>query len=43
MAIGIDVTVVKRKEYLSAVIAVNVLVWIILGGTAGKEKIRESR
>ena len=30
MAAGIDVTVVKRKEYLSATIALNVVVWIIL-------------
>ena len=41
-AVGIDVTVVKRKEYLSAIIALNVVVWIILVGTAEKDKIREN-
>ena len=43
MAVGIDVTVVKRMEYLSAIIALNVVVWIILVGTAEKDKIRETR
>ena len=43
MAVGIDVTVVKRKEYLSAIIALNVVVWIILVGTSEKDKIRETR
>ena len=43
MAVGIDVTVVKRQEYLSAIIALNVAVWIILVGTTEKDKIREIR
>ena len=43
MAVGIDITVVKRNEYLTAVIVLNVLVWIILVGTARKDKIRETR
>ena len=43
MAVGIDVTVVKRKEYLTAIIVLNVVVWIILVGTAKKDKIRETR
>ena len=43
MAVGIDVTVIKRKEYLSAIIALNVVVWIILVGTTEKNKIRETR
>ena len=42
-AVGIDVTVVKRKEYLTAIIALNVVVWIILVGTTEKNKIRETR
>ena len=43
MAVGIDVTVVKWKEYLTGIIVLNVVVWIILVGTAGKDKIRETR
>ena len=43
MGVGIDVTVVKRKKYLSAITALNVVVWIILAGTAEKENIRETR
>ena len=43
MAVGIDVTVIKRKEYLSAIIALNVVVWIKLVGTAEKDKLRETR
>ena len=43
MAVGIDVTVVKGKEYLTAIIVLNVVVRIILVGTAGKGKIRETR
>ena len=39
MAVCIDVTVVKRKEYLTAIIVLNVVVWIILVGTARKDKI----
>ena len=30
MTAGIDVIVVKRKEYLSPTIALNMVVWIIL-------------
>ena len=29
MVVGIDVTVVKRKKYLSAIIPLNAVVWII--------------
>ena len=43
MAVGTDVTAVKRKEYLTAIIVLNVVVWIILAGTARKDKIRETR
>ena len=43
MAVGIDVTVIKRKEYLSAIIALNVVLWIKLVGTAEKDKLRETR
>ena len=43
MDVGIDVTVVKRKKYLSAITALNVVVWIILADTAEKENIRETR
>ena len=43
MTVGIDVTVVKRKEYLTSIIVLNVVVWIILVGTARKDKIREAR
>ena len=42
MGVGIDVTVIKRK-YLSAITALNVVVWIILAGTAEKENITETR
>ena len=37
MAVDIDETVVKQKEYLSAIIALNVVVWKILVGTAEKD------
>ena len=37
MAVYIDETVVKRKEYLCAIIALNVIVWNILVGTAEKD------
>ena len=43
MAVGMDITVVKRKEYLTAIIVLNVVVWIILVGTVRKDKIRETR
>ena len=43
LAVGIGVTVVKRKEYLSTIIALNVLAWIILVSTAEKIKIKETR
>ena len=43
MVVCTDVKVVKRKEYLSAISALNVVVWIILAGTAEKYKIRETR
>ena len=43
MAVVIDVTVVKRKEYFSAIISLNVVAWIILVGTAEKDKINETR
>ena len=43
MAAGIYVTVVKRKEYLTVIIFLNLVVWIILVGTARKDRIRETR
>ena len=43
MAVGMVVTVVKRKKYLTAILVLNVVVCIILVGTAGKDKNRESR
>ena len=43
MAVGIDVTIVKRKEYLIAIIALNVIVWTILVCNAEKDKIRRTR
>ena len=42
MAVRIYVIAVKRKEYLSAIIAFNMVVWIILD-TAENGKIRETR
>ena len=43
MTVGIDVTVVKRKVYLSAIIAQNEVGWIILVGTIENNKIRETK
>ena len=43
MTVGIDVTFVKQKDYLTSIIALNKVVWIILLGTAGKDKIRKTR
>ena len=43
MAVGVDVTVVEWKEYLAAIIVLNVVVWIILLGTVGEDKTRETR
>ena len=37
MAVYIDETVVKRKDYLSAIIALNVIVCNILVGTVEKD------
>ena len=42
MVIRIYVIAVKRKEYLSAIIALNIVVWII-SDTAENDKIRETR
>ena len=42
MVVRIYVIAVKRKEYLSAIIALNMVVWIILD-TAENDKIRETR
>ena len=43
MTVGIDVTALKRKAYLTAIIALTLVVRIVLVDIAGKFKIMETR
>ena len=43
MTVRVDVTALKRKAYLTAIIALILVVGIILVNTTGKFKIMETR
>ena len=43
MTVGIDVTALRRKAYLTAIIALTLVVRIVLVDIAGKFKIMETR